>query len=268
MKKIILLSISVLLATSAFAQLFSKEDVKVTKDFDVQNFTGISIGLATDLTIEKADECSLTIEVNEEYMDYITVKYTSEGVMSIAYNKLPFNLKNSKRSHMKATVRMPFINSMDISGATTVTCKEPFTTEGGMKKFNLSCSGASTINNFQISAIEADVTVSGASKVELTGTFSELDAEISGASKFIVSGEADEFELECGGASSTDAENLEADDVEVEVTGASGASVYVLKRLKVEAKSASSCTYTTAGQIQLEVEGITGASSLKHKGKE
>ena len=58
---------------------------------------------------------------------------------------------------------------------------------------------------------------------------------------------------------------MEAEDVEVELSGASGADVFATKRLKVEAKSASSCTYTTAGQIQLEVEKISGASSLKHK---
>ena len=265
MKKIILLSISILLASSSFAQLFSKEDIKATRDFDVENFSGISIGNATDLTLVKADEFALTIEVSEEYIDYISIKYTSSGVMSIGYDKLPLKLRNSKKSHMKATISMPYINSMDISGATTVTSNDSFTTVGGMQKFNISCSGASTINKFKITAPEAVVTVSGASKVELDGKFGELDAEVSGASKLVLSGEAGEFELECGGASSTNAESLEAEDVELEVSGASRADVFVTKRLEVEVTGASTCTYTTAGQIQLDVKKIAGASSFKRK---
>jgi len=261
MNKLFLSLLSLILSFTAIAADYEV----VTKNYDVKDYTGICVSSATELTIVKSETCSLTIVVDERYIPYIKLSYTPTGVLTVAYDKLPFKLKNSKKGHMKITAGMRNLNGVDVTGASTLYCDEIMTPASEMTEVKVYCSGASNIKTLNINAVKMDVKVSGASKVSFTGKFGELDMEVSGASKAIAGGEAGELDIEVSGASSVNAESLSADDVDVDASGASGATVTVNKTLSVEASSASSVKYIANGDIQTKEISISGASALKCK---
>ena len=252
-------------AVFAFALSFAANYPTSKKDYEVREYTGLKVSHASSVTIVKAEKCGLSIEADSECIDYIELSYLGDGTLRIAYDKLPFKFQNSKRSHMKITAYMPHIDNIDISGASELTATGEFTTSKPMGIFNLSCTGASTVDSLKISAPKANLHVTGASKSVIGGAFGELITDISGASKGIISGSADEFNLEVSGASNLNSEDLEAKDAKVDVSGASKANVYVKKSLDVKVSGASACTYMAPNPVTLEVRGVSGASSFKKK---
>lgn len=253
------------LAAFAFTLSFAADNPTSKKDFEVREFTGLKVGHASSVTVVKADKCGLTVEVDSECMEFVELSYLEDGTLRVTYDKLPFKFQNSKRSHMKITAYMPHLNYIDISGTSQLTATGEFTTSAAMGTFNLSCTGASTVDSLKISAPRANLHVTGASKAVIIGAFGELISDISGASKGIISGSADEFNLEVSGASNLNSEDLEAKDAKVDVSGASKANVYVQKSLDVKVSGASACTYMAPNPVTLEVRGVSGASSFKKK---
>lgn len=261
MKRLLLTAIAALIAVSAF----SADHTTSIKNYDVKDFTGIEVSHHTRIKLVKSEKCGLTVEVDEECMEFVKIAYLEDGTLQIAYDKLPFKYKNTKRSHMKVTAYLPHLDNIAISGASELTADGDFTTSAAMKTFNLQCENASTVDSLKISAPRANIQISGAAKTNLEGNFGELIADISGASKTNIAGTADEFDLSVSGASGFNGENLDAKRVKVNVSGASKAGVKSLESLEVKASGASACTYIAPNPIALEVKGITGASSFKKK---
>ncbi len=253
------------IAALAVTTAFAADRTTSIKNYDVKEFTGIEVSHHTKIKLVKSEKCGLTIEVDQECIDFIRLTYLEDGTLKIAYDKLPFKYKNTKRSHMKVTAYMPNLNSISISGASELTAQGDFSTSTAMKTFNFQCENASSVDSLKISAPRANIHISGAAKANLEGDFGELIADISGASKSSIAGTAEELDLEVSGASGFNGENLDAKNVKVDLSGASKAGVKCLKSLEVKASGASACTYIAPNPIALEVKGITGASSFKKK---
>ncbi len=261
MKKILLAALAALMLTPAF----SADYPTVKKEYEIRDFTGIKVSHTSRVKLVKAEKCGLTIETDSECIGFVELSYLEDGTLQIAYNRLPFKYKNTKRSHLKITAYLPNLNAIDLGGASELVAEGDFTTSAAMKTFNLLCGSASTVDSLKINAPRANLQISGASKTTLDGNFGELIADISGASKVVLSGAAGQFDLEVSGASGLNSEALEADIADVKVSGASKANIKVLKNLEVKVSGASACTYIAPNPITLEVKGVTGASTFKKK---
>ncbi len=109
-----------------------------------------------------------------------------------------------------------------------------------------------------------DLDVSGASKVNLTNLNNEsLQIHSSGASKINVEGTTTNLEIETSGASKIEAENLKSENVSVDASGASKINVAVSNDLKVDASGASNINYT--GTPKNFEKKTSGASNVKQK---
>lgn len=261
MKKLICAALAVLVAMLAFAA--NRE--KVTKEFQVKDFTGLKIHHVSNVKIVKSEKCGLTIEVGSECIDFIVLSYQDNGILDIGYDKLPFKYQNSKVSHMKITAYMPHLNYIDISGASTLTTVSTLTPTSEMGAFLLNCYGASKIDSLSISAPKATINISEASKAVVKGNYGELTANVATASKLTMSGTADDFTLKASEASTLKSEDLKAGSVKTDVSGASKANVYVTKSLDVSVSSASTLTYMSPQTIKLSVQNISGTSAFKKK---
>lgn len=261
MKKLICAALAVLVATLAFAA--NRE--KVTKEFEVKDFTGLKIHHVSNVKIVKSEKCGLSIEVGSECIDFIVLSYQDNGILDIGYDKLPFKYQNSKVSHMKITAYMPHLNYIDISGASTLTTVSTLTPTSEMGAFLLNCYGASKIDSLSISAPKATINISEASKAVVKGNYGELTANVATASKLTMSGTADDFTLKVSEASTLKSEDLKAGSVKTDVSGASKANVYVTKSLDVSVSSASTLTYMSPQTIKLSVQNISGTSAFKKK---
>lgn len=261
MKKILLtLCFLGTLFTAAFAA-----DGAEKKQYKVDDFKGISVGGATELTIVKGDKYALSIEVYPDYHEYVKLSYTKDGILEIGYKTLPFKMRNSKKSHMKVEATVPTLNGCYISGASHLVCEDVITPASEMGTFVLECSGASSVEKMNVKAAKMEIDVSGASKAIVDGVFGELSVDASSASKVELSGETGELELEVSSASTVDAEKLSADYVDAEVSSASKALVSVNNKLTVEISSASSLVYSAKKDIVIDIKKVSGASSIKNK---
>lgn len=261
MKKLISAALAVLVAMTALASSHEK----VTKEFQVKDFTGLKIHHVSNVKIVKSEKCGLTIEVGSQCIDFVVLSYQDNGVLNIGYDKLPFKYQNSKVSHMKITVYMPHLNYIDISGASTLTTVSTLTPTSEMGAFLLNCYGASKIDSLSISAPKATINISEASKAVVKGNYGELTANVATASKLTMSGTADDFTLKVSEASTLKSEDLKAGSVKTDVSGASKANVYVTKSLDVSVSSASTLTYMSPQTIKMNVENISGTSAFKKK---
>jgi hypothetical protein len=271
----------------------------VTKNYNYTGFTGIRAGSVFEVNVTKSDTYSVKVEINDEYEKYLVVKM-DRGNLVLNFDNLPKRLRSKNLNiTMKATVCMPTLEMLNISGASRFYTDDEF--DLGATKFFSTVSGASKLEKLKVIANEAEIHVSGASKINVKGVFDIVNLYVSGASSATTAFDADCLKIECSGASSsyaagkytnvdiecsgasktkiegtTSTLNIEgsgvctisaidmvSSNVSVELSGASRATVNVLKMMEVECSGASSCEYKAENPIILNTD-LNRASSLKH----
>ena len=279
----------------------SQAPATIIKDYKCANFRGLHISSVFDVNVSRSSKYSLQIEISKDYEQYLDVKVVN-GILRIGFTD---TYKAKKLfSHMDkciavATISMPALESVELSGASKLNASDSFDIKG--KDFRLRVSGASEVYNLDINCSDASIMVSGASKAYVSGCFEDMDIHLSGASNFEMdadaeemdidasgsssaqiggnfdsvdiqcsgacginlTGKANDLEIGCSGASGVNALKMAARNVDVDLSGASYAKVYVLDELEVDCSGASSCSYKTAGRIDLDIHEVSRSASLK-----
>ncbi|MBR7026138.1 MAG: DUF2807 domain-containing protein [Bacteroidales bacterium] len=249
----------------------------VTKTYDL-TFNGIEVTNKFDIQLIKADEHSVTVEVDTEYAPYLSVT-TEAGILKVRFKKLPIKMQIMKDS-FKMVIRTPMLNFIDLSGACKLTCTDEF--DLGMNNFRASVSGASTVNTLKIKTIDASVRLSGNSRVFIDGEFADFEAKVEGASRLTFNGRASDFDAEVAASSELNVTGV-LQDVNIEVKGASKAELmgqgvdldatvsgasrlkaeeFPVTNAKIEAKGASNVTVDASESLKAD---ISGASACKYR---
>ncbi len=261
MKRILTIAAAVLLA--AVIPASAKDGV--TKNYNLKNFTGISVSGAIEVELTQSDTFEVAMQMPADYVPYFKIS-VNRGVLKAGFEDLPRKLRNYMSGDLfLLTVKMPEVTDIYMSGATKLTAGGGFVMPSG--KLEIDGSGAASIRDFAVTADEIEVELSGASNLDMDLRCRKVGIDASGASKVDLKGEADEFELELSGASNTDCRDLSAKDVDVELSGACRAKVTVLRSLKVDMSGASRMDYYTEGPIDLDIEDISGACSFRKGNK-
>jgi hypothetical protein len=202
---------------------------EVRQDITLRNFDRIQTGSAFKINVVQGNTFRITAtgdrtDVND--LDF----YVRNGVLKGGYRS---NTRNQRYS-IKIDITMPALVGVDFSGATTAE----------VSRF--------VANNF-------DVSLSGASKLDLDISTPKMTFDISGASQFTPYGNAQKVAGDLSGASNINAYNFITDDFNMSVSGASNARVDVAKFLKASVSGASKLRYR--GNPVTEFS-ISGASSV------
>lgn len=293
MKKILLTLIAILTLTTAL------NAGTVKKSFKCANFTTLSATHSFDITLIKSDVYKVLVEIDDEYSKYLSVTVQG-GKLELTLKDLPRRLSHlSGKTVLKATVQMPSLSALYLSGACKLHTSEYF--ESDAQYFVAKISGACSVDKLDIKGLNADVYLSGASVMDIKANVASIDIQTSGASKVNAEVVADDIEcdvsgaskaditmdcseasfdfggassgnllgivskelsIEVSGASSVDAIDLKAADVEVDASGASKATVWVTRSLDVECSGASTCKYKAEGSINV-ISDISKGSSFK-----
>lgn len=259
MKKIVL-ALAVLLVASVAANAGS-----VKKSFKMDGFSGIQADDAFEIVVEHSDSYKIEVEVTEEFLPYLVVKNRA-GIVELGFSKLPMKLKQKNRKKVaKAVFQMPDLHYVGLSGASTLSSNDQFSSP--MQSFSLELSGGSEVTNLNIVAPDVNVKISGASKAIVSFRSSDAKAELSGASRLDVVGRTVDFTVQATGASKVRAEAFEAQNVDVKANGASKVEVCPVQELSVELAGASKCEYYgDSEKLRIKSDKIGGASTLKrHK---
>jgi hypothetical protein len=182
----------------------------ITEKRTLSGFTAIEVGGAIEVEVSQSDSHSVEVSADDNILPTIITKVDGD-ILKIERHE--GDLFNSSTVHVK--ISLPTLSGLELSGASHGSAKN----------------------------IKTD----------------KLNLEISGASKLIVSGTVSELQSEVSGASKLDAKGLVADNIEIECAGASKAMVHANISLKINAEGASKVVYSGSPKV---IEESSGASSI------
>lgn len=270
---------NLIILTAILAFCFSANAENVIKDYDL-TFNGIEVYNNFEILLIKSEQHSVTVEVPADYAPYLSVT-TEAGILKVRFKKLPVKMQINKE-RFKLTVRTPMINFIDLSGACNLTCNDEFSL--GMNNFRATLSGASSISTMKLNSVDASFRLSGASKLNFSGEFSDLEilaegaseinfkgdcsemqASITSSSKFNATGKIDRIDLDEKGASRVTLLG-EGAALNASLAGASRlkADEFPVKSAKIDAKGASNVTLDASESIKAD---ISGASTCKYRNR-
>ena len=264
MKKVfLLLMVTGLITINVFGQ---KKETR-----SVSGFTGIDASSVFDITVTKGSTESLTIEADNDVMQYVRSE-VQNGVLRLYIDNN--KVKNIKR--LKASVVMQNLDKVSLSGACKFTVNDMFAPD----KFKANCSGVANmvlnVNTGQLNIdtsgaskirIKANVTgdtymnVSGTAKIQSELNTSKANINSSGASSVELTGSANDFEIYLSGTAKLKAEDFSVKTATIKASGASKVTVNVSDALKVNSSGTASVNYK--GSPTLEVSSSKASKVRK-----
>ena len=239
----------------------------------VSGFTGINASSVFEITVAKGGTESLTIEADNEVMQYVRSE-VKNGVLNLYLDNRK-KVKNIKT--LRASIVMKNLDRVILSGACKLTTNDLFTPD----KFKGDCSGASgmdvNLNTGQINLESsgackikikvnttgnADFNVSGTSKIQ--GDLKAVNTKLnsSGVSSVDLTGSATDFRIDVSGASKINAENFVVKTATVKSSGSGKITVNVNDDLKINSSGASTVNYKGSPTIELNKNRASNVRKL------
>jgi hypothetical protein len=225
----------------------------VSKQYDFKDFNTVEASNSIDVRISAADVYSITVSTHENIIKHLDVSQSGK-TLSI---KLPQG--SFGNTDIKAVITLPTLARLDLSGASNGTM------EGfhSANDFELRVSGASQLNIDNMETGKTTVEISGASKVAGHLDTQNTEMTVSGASRCELSGSAIDVIYHVSGASHVNNQDLQIRNADITVGGASKATINVSCILSVDVTGASTLEYH--GNPTLKTVLVTGASQLIHQ---
>jgi RNA polymerase sigma factor (sigma-70 family) len=206
-----------------------------TKKIDVADFTSLDVSSAFAVDVTKADKFSVSVTADDNLLEHIKVEKKD--------STLRIRFVDGKSIHTKssigATITMPALKGVTLSGASRVTLKGFESNE------------------------DLAIKLTGASILDGTIKAKNLKAETDGASKLSLKGSATEATLTASGASQFQLADFAVESAKVHLAGASRAEVRAKSKLDYEVSGASHLNYL--GNPTIGKKATTGASSATNK---
>ena len=177
-------------------------------------FTGIEVSSAIELILEQSDTTEIVVEADDNLQNTILTEIKNGKL--IIYSE-PVNIKNGIR---KVLVKMPTIDNLEASSASTINCNS---TLKGSQLF-VKTSSAATINLNRIEIDNIICNSSSAGEIKLKGLALKLETKASSGSS-----------IKCF--------RLLANDVIADASSGATIQVHPVLSLKAEASSGASIDY-------------------------
>ena len=253
------------LTASLFTAQAEPENAKnlYRQSYNFKDFTSLSVSNIFKVDLRFADAWSVEVEVPDYIEPYLDVN-CREGKVRIGLQNLPKNIQrklNDENGRLSASVTMPKILSLNMSGATTVIAQGTPALGNG-ESLRIVLSGASKLESLKAgNGRQLTINLSGASKAEIEADFRSFDIDMSGASKLQLAGNADELEIDCSGASKATLDGG-FDKAEVGISGSSDVTVHKgIRLLELEVSGASK--FEAKGKTAIADVELSGASKAR-----
>jgi hypothetical protein len=241
--------ILVVLLTGCVAPIIKKDaGPTTTMEYNFTDFTSIEIGPAFKLEVISADTYGISINANESIFDHIDVSKTGNK-LKIGMDNLFFGFPRSPR----VQITMPELRGLYLSGASQAN----ITGFKSSQDFDLTLSGASELNmNMETGNFLCEI--SGASEVTGYVKATSFDIVLSGASKIKVNGSSEDTKINASGASQIDMADFTVNNADISFSGASDGSLNINGRMDVSLSGGSLLEY--GGNPTLGNFNLTGGS--------
>ena len=231
----------------------------ITAQVEIADFTSVDVADTFEVEITPSDSFSVTVSADKNTYDYVFVGRQGDTLKIYLNPRNIFADFTVKSRTLKATVTMPVLYGLRLSGASKGTVS------GFKSSDNLSIevSGASSLEMTDIEVGDAQFEISGASKVTGGMKANDMKFQVSGASKVVLQGTGNSVVLNASGASNVNLNYLPLNYADVTLSGASEATIDVKVTLDMVVSSASRLYFL--GNPTIGNMNISGASTVKHK---
>jgi hypothetical protein len=184
----------------------------ISRDFPVEEFTGIALSEPIDYILLQGDKNLVKIETDDNLMDRVKTE-VKNGILTVDTR----DIRGS--SSLKVTIQVKELESIAISGA------------------------ASLKSENTLKSPELKIDASGAADIKLDVEATELVSDLSGAANLKLSGNAIHHTVKASGAADLKAADLQTSTTEVHMTGASNAKVEAKDKLSGSLSGISDVKY-------------------------
>lgn len=249
-----------LLTAGLFACCSSDNGNRITKTYDLTDFTALDVSHAFDVEVMPSDVESVEVVISSGIEKYLLVE--KKG------STLRIGLKKGYTGWfrgnpcLKAYVSCKALTSVTASGASDVEMKADYDAKG--KNLDIELSGASSFEGHVLNVNRLTADLSGASSLKgRMLNVNRLSVELSGASKMGMDGNGNAMDLDASGASKADLSDFPVKNFVGELSGASKGVLYVTETLEVKASGASSIE--VKGNPTVVKTACSGASTIDFK---
>jgi hypothetical protein len=224
-----------------------------TREMDYSDFTRLDVGSLFQVTVTRADSFSVSLTLDDNLYDYLVIRRSG--------STLQLRLKWGTYLHatLKATITMPDLRALDLSGAS----RGDVSGFSSSESLAIDVSGASSLYIDDVTAGKTNFDISGASRVSGSMETADANLNISGASTVELDGTADDITVDASGASSVKLADFAVTDASVELSGASNATVNASGELNIDLSGASTLHYL--GSPTLRRVDVSGASTIQQR---
>lgn len=262
MKKTFLLLLA-FVATLSFAYA-GENPVKnaYSHHYNFEDFTALAVSNAFRVDFTFSDDWTVDVTVPDFIQPYLKVTCSSHKV-HIGLSKLPKDVQrklSDLKDPLQATVRMPKLHALSLSGASRmeVTGQQQL----GSEEMFIDLSGASRLKSMAAEGKGSlSIGLSGASRVEMQADFKAIHVDVSGASKLDLTGSAERLRLGCSGASNCDFSG-DFQNADIDLSGSS--------KMKMNGKTGSlqlgqsgATSFTSNGETARADVDLSGASKAR-----
>ena len=226
----------------------------VRQTIDVTSFDSLDIGSGFQVTVRRGPP-STVIEVDDNLLDRV-VATNRDGLLRITLESgAPF-----RDATLRATITMPTLAEVRLSGATRVEFLEPVPIPADL---DIDLAGASRLTG-DFTAAAISIRAEGASRIDAAKRAPIVDGRALGASRLDFSGTAGKLELELSGASHGELRDLETRRASLDLSGASDLEITVTARItRLNLTGASEIDYF--GNAVIDSQTVTGASRVNQR---
>lgn len=225
-----------------------------TRELEFSDFMKLKVSHAFEVDVTRDDSFSVSITLDDNLFEYLD----ATRIGSTLYIRMKQG-RTYLRSTQRASITMPELLSLDLSGASRVTVSG-FSSSDAL---TLNLSGASTLDIQDVKAGRTRLDASGASKVSGSIAMADGSFDLSGASSVELNGNGGDVTIDASGASSAALGSFTVADADVELSGASRATLNASGTLDANLSGGSTLRYRgnpTMGRVD-----VSGGSTISQE---
>lgn len=221
--------------------------VIVEETHQVSGFDAIEIHDGFELSVEPGEDYSLLIRTDDNLIDEVRVS-EENGRLRIDLNDI-----STRRATLRAYVTVPFLSSLSAAGDSAISAHHLSIA----KDFALNLSGgsAATIVAEGAPSEKIDISTSGGSSLEFSGSATDVRLEVAGGGVTSMVGSSDRLRIGLSGGSSLDAQHFETETAVLELSGGSIATATITEEGEARLSGGSKLTVYGGGAISQETSG-------------
>ena len=200
-----------------------------TFTFNVGEITEIRIELLCNIVYNSTPSDTVTLQVQPNLMEYITVQETA-GVLTVRANR-NINVTGLNNTPV-LTVSTPALTRISHTGAGTITTNDPIYVD------------------------ELSLNITGAANGNIQMNVRNLSVNITGAGDFTLSGKADTTDINIAGAGKLEALNLETRSSSIIMAGAGTVRISASDELNISAGGVGTVEYKGSPTLNINRGGL------------